>query len=78
MPVTVILSKTMCAPSQAFRAGFEIAVLLGDLRAHGLQAFNVQIDGTAADGASAGHGDAGHAGAGDERAQVPARKRAWS
>ena len=54
---------------QAVGAGFEVAVVLGDGRAHGFEALDVQVDGTAADGAAAGHGDAGDAGARDERAE---------
>ena len=69
MPVTVILSKTMCAPWRAVGAGFEVAVVLGDGGTHSFEALDVQVDGTAADGASAGHGDARDAGAGDERAE---------
>ena len=49
--------------------GFEVAVVLGDGRAHGFEALDVQVDGAAADGAAAGHGDAGDAGARDERAE---------
>jgi hypothetical protein len=54
---------------EAVGAGFEVAVVLGDGRAHGFEALDVQVDGAAADGAAAGHGDAGDAGAGDERAE---------
>ena len=42
-------------------------MLLGDGGAHGLQAFDVQVDGAAADGAPAGHGYPGDAGARDQR-----------
>ena len=71
VPVTVMRSKTMCAPRSAQRvdARFKIAVLLQDDRAHFFQALDVQIDGTAADGAAAGHGHARHAGARHERTQ---------
>ncbi len=54
---------------EAVGAGFEVAVVLGDGRAHGFEAFDVEVDGAAADGAASGHGDAGDAGAGDERAE---------
>jgi len=72
--VTVILSKTMCAPLSwelplLGRAGFEVAVIVGDDGAHGFEALDVQVDGTSADGASAGHGHSGDAGASDERAE---------
>ncbi len=63
---------------QAVGFGFDIAVLLGDLGAHLLEAFDVQVDGARADGASAGHGDAGDAHARDQRARAPAWRRAWS
>ena len=73
VPVTVILSKTMCAPlrrpCRVGAAGFEVAVVLGDGGAHGFEASDVEVDGAAADGAASGHGDAGDAGAGDERAE---------
>ena len=44
-------------------------MVVGDGRAHGFEALDVEVDGTAADGAASGHGDAGDAGAGDERAE---------
>ena len=50
-------------------AGFDVAVLLGDVRAELFQAFDVQIDGTRADGAAAGQGDAGMSHARDQRSQ---------
>ena len=54
---------------EAVGAGFEIAMLLDDRRAHCFEAFDMQVDGAAADGASSGHGDAGDAGARDKRAE---------
>src|SRR5580704_5230066 len=54
---------------EAVGAGFEVAVLLSNGRAHGFEAFNVEVDGAASNGAAAGHGDAGDAGAGDEGAE---------
>ena len=69
VPVTVILSKTMWAPLSLLGAGFEVAVLLGDVGAHFFKSLDVEIDGTTADGATAGHGHARHSSASDERAK---------
>ena len=54
---------------EAVGAGFDVAVLLRDLRAEPFEALDVQIDGAAADGAAAGQRDAGAAAAGDQRAE---------
>ena len=63
---------------EAVGAGFEIAVLLGDGGAHGLEALDVEVDGAAADGAAAGHGDTGHAGAGDQPITAPLFSKTWT
>ena len=55
--------------AQAVGAGFDVAVLLRDLRAQLLETFDVQIDGARADGASAGQGNAGASAARDQRAE---------
>ena len=54
---------------QAVGAGFDVSVLVADLRAHGFKALDVQIDGARADGAAAGHRDARDAHAGDQRSE---------
>ncbi len=69
MPVTVILSKTISRAFEAAGRGFDVAVVVRDLCAKLLQAFDVEIDGAAADGAASGKGDAGASTAGDQRAE---------
>ena len=57
------------AALQPFGAGFDVAVLLRDLRAQPFQSLDVQIDGTRADGAAAGQRNAGPSAARDQRPQ---------
>ena len=63
-----LVEDDVCA-FEAVGAGFEVAVVVDDGRAHGFEAGDVQVDGAATAGAASGPGDAGDAGAGDERAE---------
>ena len=49
MPVTVTVSKTMCAPCKRSRTCFDETVLDYDVRAHGLQTRDMQIHGSRSD-----------------------------
>ncbi len=67
--MTVILSKTISAPLRRVGRGFDVAVILRDLRAETFESLDVQVDGAGANGAAAGKRDAGVSAAGDERAE---------
>ena len=69
MPVTVILSKTISRAFEAVGGGFDVAVILSDLRAELFEPLDVQIDGAGSDGATAGKRNAGAPAAGYQRAQ---------
>ena len=52
---------------EALGSGLDVSVFVSDDRAHGFEAFDVEVDGTATDCAASGHGDAGEPGSGDQR-----------
>jgi len=54
---------------QPFGFGLHVALVQGDLHPHGLETFEVLVDGPGPDGAAAGQGDAGLAGPGHQRPQ---------
>ncbi len=54
---------------EAVGGGFDVAVLLRDLRAETFESLDVEIDGTSADGAAAGKRNAGASAARDQRAE---------
>ncbi len=74
VPVTVIRSKTICAPFSPSGADrFDVAVLLGNLRAQMFEARQMKIDGPRADRAAAGQGNARASGARHQRPEHQAR-----
>ncbi len=81
VPVTVDHVGGDARPSQALapsgQAGQHVAVIDGDFRTHGLQAFDVLIDRARANRAAAGQRHLGAGQSGPAAAPAPAPRRAW-
>ena len=74
VPVTVTVSKTMCAPCRRSCPCPDVAVAPRDVRTHRLQPLDVQIDGPRADRAAARQRDVGLTESGDQRTEHENRR----